>query len=438
MKLLGRRNFLEAMGLGAGAHLLGSIFNTMLPEALGATSPGRKRLIMFTNGNGFLVKYYSCVARSETDWDLSSPAYAPVAAYKKDMVVLQKFYNPIDVQLHGNSYASLCVMPAPPTAGIRRSYLWPPGGISIDRLIAKNIGAKDPFPSTALGAEEVPGRILCSSADGKGQPFPAIGSPVQAYATYFGGAQEAATPGAAERALVEQKSLLDGIRGDIARMNARLAGPEKAKLDQYLEGLRGLEQQLTELVGVRGTCDPAAYKPGSTLTRPSHSAQTYSAHVAITFAAQLCGLTRVSHISILGKEAPFNSYGFTGAHSHHGSHHDYFWDSIERIDAYCFSKVAQMLDLLSSVREGNGTMLDNSLVMYFNTCGGAHHRGSETYSAILFGKAGGALRTNRYLSYPYRAHCISDFFVSLANLMGVDIKTFGDPQHCQGPLPGVV
>ena len=97
-----------------------------------------------------------------------------------------------------------------------------------------------------------------------------------------------------------------------------------------------------------------------------------------------------------------------------------------------------MLDLLSAVKEADGkSMLFHSLVMYFNVCGGAHHRGNETYSAQLFGQAGGALKTNRYLEYDYRAHCVSDLFVSVANVMGAkDVSTFGDPKSCKGPLPG--
>ena len=96
-----------------------------------------------------------------------------------------------------------------------------------------------------------------------------------------------------------------------------------------------------------------------------------------------------------------------------------------------------MVDGLRATPEGNGTMLDNSVVMFVNTCGGAHHRGQNNHAVLLIGGAGGALKTGRYLAYPDGKYCISDAYVSLANLLDVSITTFGDPSVCKGPLPGL-
>ena len=83
-------------------------------------------------------------------------------------------------------------------------------------------------------------------------------------------------------------------------------------------------------------------------------------------------------------------------------------------------------------------MLDNSLVMFLNTCGGTHHRGYNTHPLIFFGSAGGKLKTGRYLTYPEGKHCMSDAYVSVANMMGVPITTFGAAAHCKGALPGLI
>lgn len=438
MKLIGRRNFLAAMGLGAGAPLLGSIFHAnLLPEALGQTP--RKRFIIFTNANGFVERNYTCTARSEVDFDLA-PAYDALAPYKAQMVIASKFYNPHDRALHGNQWATLSVMASPNQTGEKRG---PPGGISIDRFLAKEIGSKDPFPSTAVGLAEGT-NILCVSCDGLNQPFPAIGSPVKAYQTFFGSGMVPAggAPAVDTQALLAQdKSLLDLISGDVKRMQGRLAGPERAKLDQYLTSLQGVERQLAELGKARTGCQPPTPLP-ATLDKANLDPKIIAAHVDVTFAAQLCGLTRVSHISILGMEGPHNGYGFLGMPgenwSHHQVHHGGDQPKILKIDQFVLSNVALMVERLAKTPEGNGTMLDNSLVVYINSCGGKHHGGQDNHAVVMVGKAGGTLRTGRYMTFAQKQHCISDVFVSMANMFGVPITKFGDPMHCKGPLPGLV
>jgi hypothetical protein len=432
MKLIGRRNFLAGLGLGAGSYLLGTIFTkNLLPEALGAPGAARKRLFLITNANGFMEKSYTCTARSETDFDLN-PVFESLAPFKSQLVIASKFHNPFDRALHGNQFATLSVLPSPNQTGEKRG---PPGGISIDRLLAKQIGAKDAFPSTAQGLAEGK-NILCVSSDGLNQPFPAIGSPVKAYDTYFGGG---AAPGAApdlSKQLAQDKSLLDLIAGDVTRMQGRLAGAEKAKLDQYLASLRGVERQLAELGASRGNCQ-APPKPGADVDRASLNPKVVAAHIDVAFAAQMCGLTRISHMSILGMEGPHIAYGWLGdTRGHHNTHHAGDYVTIQKIDTFIVSCVAQVAAAMSKVPETGGTMLDNSLVAYINTCGGRHHGGQDTHAVVTVGRAGGAMKGGRYLQYPLKKHCISDLYVSWANAFDVPINTFGDPKYCMGALPG--
>src|SRR4051812_9214996 len=146
MHLIGRRNLLAGLGLGAGSHLLGSMWKTMLPEALGAAALP-KRLVLFTSCNGFLERFWTCPARSETDFDLM-PIFAPLAAYKQNLVIASKFHNPFSHANHGNQMATLTVTESPVQESQMRG---PPGGISLDRLIASKIGGNDAFDSTAVG-----------------------------------------------------------------------------------------------------------------------------------------------------------------------------------------------------------------------------------------------------------------------------------------------
>jgi hypothetical protein len=429
MHLIGRRDFVRALGLGAGAALFTPMLRGMIREAQGQPLT-RRRLIVFTHANGFIEKMYGRQAASESDFPLGG-VYTPLEPFKQQLLILSKFYNPHDRALHGNQFATLSVVPSPNQAGEKRG---PPGGISIDRLLAKEIGKEDAFSSTAVGIAEG-SKILCVSADGLNQPFPAIGSPVKAFNTYLAGAVEGSGYDPM-LALAQDRSVLDSVRTDIARLEQRLAAPERAKLEQYLTSLRATEDRLTRIAQGPTCTDPVA--PGSELDQAKLSPEVVRAHVDVTFQAQLCGMTRISHISILGMEGPHNRYGWLGdTKGHHNLHHDGDLDIVEKIDTFVLGEVAHMFQRLTEIPEGNGTMADNSLVVYINTCGGKHHGGQDKHAVVMLGSAGGALRTGRYLSYPEKQHCISDVFVSIANAMGLEISTFGDPEHCKGPLPGL-
>ena len=429
MHMIGRRNFLAGLGLGVGSPLLGSIFKSMLPEALGAPTT-KKRLILYTAANGFLEKFYSCASRSATDFDLS-PVFQPLAARKSQMVIMSKFFNPFSKALHGNQHATLTVKEStnPGVAQMRG----PPGGISIDRFLAKQIGSGDAFSSTASG------RGICVSADGPGQSFPSISSPGKAFDTYFAAATGGGTMGGGtslESNFAKNRSFLDVLRGDIGRMNAKLAGPEKAKLDQYLESLRTLEMQLQQRAmaggcakGPRPTVEPGSAKLGDVL----------AAHTDVILAAQKCGLTRISHILFEGMEGPHIVYDWLNdPKNHHDDHHAGDMATCQKIATWWMSQISRMVEGLAATPEGNGTMLDNSIVMFVNTCGGSHHRGQNNHAMLMIGGAGGKLKGGRYLTYPEGQHCMSDVYVSLANLMDVPITTFGEASQCKGPLPGLV
>jgi hypothetical protein len=219
-------------------------------------------------------------------------------------------------------------------------------------------------------------------------------------------------------------------------MNARLAAPEKAKLDQYLESLRTLETQLGQRAmasgcakGTRPTAEQGAAKLGDVM----------SAHTDVILAAQKCGLTRISHILFEGMEGPHIVYDWLNdPRNHHDDHHAGDMVMCQKIATWWMSQINRMVDGLAATPEGTGTMLDNSIVMFVNTCGGAHHRGQNTHAAVMIGGAGGALKTGRYLTFAEGKYCMSDLYVSLANLMDVPITTFGDPSVCKGPLPGLV
>jgi hypothetical protein len=181
--------------------------------------------------------------------------------------------------------------------------------------------------------------------------------------------------------------------------------------------------------GPRPTAETGTAKLGDVL----------AAHTDVILAAQKCGLTRISHILFEGMEGPHIVYDWlSDPKNHHDDHHAGDMVTCQRIATWWMSQVARMVDGLAATPEGSGTMLDNSIVMFVNTCGGSHHRGQNNHAMLMIGGAGGALKGGRYLTYPEGKYCMSDVYVSLANMLDVPITTFGDPSVCKGPLPGLI
>jgi len=98
-------------------------------------------------------------------------------------------------------------------------------------------------------------------------------------------------------------------------------------------------------------------------------------------------------------------------------------------------QLAYLLERLAAVPEGDGTMLDNTVVFAVNEISRGNTHSHVDMPFILAGGAGGRLQTGRYLKYNDVSH--TELLVSILNLVGAPVDTFGDPRFCRGPLPGL-
>lgn len=439
-----RRRFLQAgAGLGAGTMLYGSWLQRMQVEAAGGAT---KRFIFYTTGNGVGTSIFDSEVRSPTDFDLP-PVCAPLERYKSEVTVVKALACPYGDDLHGKGYYSTTMQPSGED--------FQPGGPSIDRYIAQEIGSSDAFSSIALAyLYKQASRLIayCMSADARDQPFPGEWDPVAAYQRIFatiGGSADDQL--AARRALERQQSVLDFVAQDSAAMQRQLGGYERQKLEQFEGSLRELEQQL-EMLKDSGSMSqacapfqvPGDYSQTSQAITEIHD-DLVTAYVDITINAMLCGLTRVAHISIGGGHSGHTKYRFLG--DTNGPHK--LWHSsndpgslpmLTQIFASDFERIAYMWDRLKAVPEGNGTMADNTVIVWHNTGGLGHHRGFQKngHSIVVLGSAGGALRTGQYLEIDKDDHTLSDVYVAIAQAMGVQTNVFGNPASCKGPLPGML
>lgn len=366
---LGRRDVLQALGVGASSLLLGPLMRGLVREARGEPMDVR-RIIFFVDGNGWGhqgmardSEVLATAVRSETDWDLPS-VLEPLRPFQAELTILRRFANGAGANLHGNGWGTLtCV---PPLHQPNR-----PGGVSIDRLLGARRFADDAFPSLVLGPSAASaGRSINCAADGAGRMAPAFASPVEAWSTLFGAPVQGL--GAVE-GTTRELSLIDAVCGDVERAKRRLGGAEGRKLEQLFESCRATQHQLSKKLAVLQSATralPAA--PDAMLANVSGLNRTLlRAHTDLAFHALAFGLTHVVHLSMLGFDAHnagWSDLGVPGdAHLNIGhatglgwtrAQHDAAIGTILRFKA---AELAYLWGRLKEVPEAGKTMADHTL-----------------------------------------------------------------------------
>lgn len=434
-----RRNFLRGISLGAAATLLSPALERWICEARGeegATS--RKRLVILTDGNGWGHQgmarnspILDTTVRSTTDWDLPAPL-ASWAPHKERVTICRPLYNPFDKNLHGNGWSTLCV---------QRGNGVSPGGVSLDRFVAQKTGLDDAFPSIALGVTAGRNRNPpCVSADGPRKPFPAIGNPLDAHTKIFGGSGDGAS------SIDQERSLLDAMVEDINAIRPNLAGPERVKLEQLLTSYRAMEQQLAIQKQLLSQREPPM-PPKADITGSLGEASV-SAHINIISQALAFGLTHVAHLSVMGFNDHNIGWGFLGfgGDAHENLSHvsgagftkEKATQAVAAITKFKADQLLRLYNALDQVSVADGTMADQTIILWINSGGGKHHDGANYHPAVMFGNAGGALHSGQYLDLPQNKHCVSEVFLAVANAVGAQSDVFGAPEHCPAPLPGLL
>ena len=429
---MNRRNLLKGLSLGASSILLTPALTRWVSEAHGETGALKKNLILLTDGNGWFHQQsqsrnstsLDTAVRSPTDWDLPQ-GLASWQPWKSKVTVCRPFYNPHGRNLHGNGWSTLTVTPKQEGG---------PSGISLDRMVAKAIGKEDLFDSVAMAVSVRPGKTpVCMSADGPGKSFPAFGSPLEAHSALFAGA----TP-QSQKLFEQDQGLLDLMIQDAKRVRMGLGGPERAKLDQLLDSYQDMEKRFKARKALADVPSAPDAEIKNTLQR-----QTIEAYVDLAAHALAFGLTHVVHLSMLGRDAHNPGWGFLdvpGDAHEHLSHVSNGYDrtsatqAVHKIIDFKARMMARLYQKLSELPAGNGSLADHTLIVWINSGGGKHHNGSDHHPVVMLGDAGGAIRAGQYLELPFKTHCISDAFVSIAQAMGLKDESFGDPSRCKGPM----
>src|SRR5688572_13429081 len=307
-------------------------------------------------------------------------------------------------------------------------------GISIDQVLAKEIGQETPFPSLEYATEDFTGYIggcvpgySCTYMNtiawaGEAAPLPMEINPRVAFERLFGRA------GAREdrlRRLHEDGSILDSIVEEAGALQRVVSAPDQRRLDDYLDNVREIERRIGR-VEARNSADLS-------LAAPVGIPESFEEHMAVMFdllaIAYQADLTRVFTF-MTGREASQRTYpGLSMSQTHHDtSHHGQQPDKMEqhaKINTYFTMLFASFLERLRAAPEGDGTVLDHSLIAYGTGMSDGQAHNSYPLPFALVGGAGGQLRGNRYLIAPEWTS-IANLWVGVAGMFGSPLESFGE------------
>ena len=276
------------------------------------------------------------------------------------------------------------------------------------------------------------------SAAGRGKQLPFQCNPELAYRNLFG---SIAAGGDIQRMYRRTGNVLDAMVEDIQRLRRQLPGSEQEKLDAYLEGFESLRDRRIELIAMQRTLKEHAPEVTDAYTSKA-TTQHLGAHFDMAAAALITGITNVVTIHCDELDSSYSGLGITpSVHSiGHGSSSGALsaQECRNRIRAFHLQLTGALASRLAATPEGDGSMLDNTLIVYLSDNSDKHHSsGTEWPLLMLGGLRGRAASGGRYLAYPRygrasHRHTIGNLWTTVCHLTGEPVEHFGQADLALG------
>jgi hypothetical protein len=445
---LSRRAFLAGLGGAALASPLLSRFGLpdwVLPVGTAAAQPAGGpplRLIIMWHPNGSVPEAWGA---DGTERDFSfRPILAPLEAIKQDVVVLDginalsAYHGPGDAHQRatGQCLTGTELQEGGFEGAEGRSSGWA-NAASLDQVIGRHVGKTTRFSTLEYGVFNAGANSYSRiSFSGPGAPLPPENSPRKMFERLYG--DPTISPEDRALAIAQRRSVLDAVAARYSSAKSRLGVEDQKKIDAHLTTVREIEQRLD--LG-NSSCEAPAAPDYYQLSRFENIPVVGRQQMDLLVSSMRCDLTRVATLMFMNsatdKQYPW--LGIRDAHhalSHAGSENEDARDKLIAIYRWYAEQFVYLVRALKAVPEGNGTMLDNTLVVWVSehSEGNIHDRYRLPY--VLAGGAKGQLRTGRLLKLA-RETPHNDLWVSVMNMFGLETRTFGNPQFCNGPLAGL-
>lgn len=318
------------------------------------------------------------------------------------------------------------------------------GGISVDQVLARHLGHQTVQPSMVLGCEQpitgyhetnfsmaYSSHISWQNAT---SPVPMEVYPSLAFDSLFD-----------NRGSKRNQSILDRVSEQAASLSRQVSLGDKAKLDEYLTSVREVEKRLAAVRSAKDVADQRAKERGRSapaMQRPENGLpEDIREHMRLMCDIVALGFqtdkTRIATL-LLNRDISGLFYPFLDVRAaHHSASHDDLSDAYERVSRYYVSQLAYLATRLDSMPEGEGTVLDNSCLLFLSNMWSGSKHDSTRLPLLMAGGLGGTLKTGRVLDYTDKGdedRKLCSMYLSLMNRMGVPVDRFGD---ADAPLAGL-
>jgi hypothetical protein len=417
-KHLPRRTFLRGAGTAVALPLLDAMIPALQAERLTAAAPVRRLGFVFYTLGVHVDKWRP--AGEGADYKLS-PALAPLAPHRDKFLVLSGLSSDPDRSKAGFHDRALTSF----MTGVEMVRGKVQVGISVDQVAAQVLGKETQFASLEL-ATEYNGALGGVSYKTATTPLPFEPNPRRVFERLFGEGGKIDPVAAAERQAADRSSL-DTVTARISELKARLGPSDRRKLDEYLQSIRDIERRIQVALEKKPVDLPE-------VQRPAGIPDSWPEHVKIMFDLQALALqadlTRVWTF-MMAREASsmtFPHLGISMGH-HEISHHNFEADKLEalaKINVNQSELFAYFLGKLETLKEGNSTLLDHSLILYGSDLSVPTVHSQHDLPIIVAGGAAGRVAGGRYIAYPGDTTPLTNLYLTMLDKVGVPTEKLGD------------
>ncbi|MDE3196282.1 MAG: DUF1552 domain-containing protein [Acidobacteriota bacterium] len=430
-KALNRRTFLRGMGTAAVAL---PFLDAMSP-AMAATVKQPVRMAFFYVPNGIIMDGWN--PEYEGKFQELPRALKSLEPFKDDMLQIGNLtHNTGRALLDGAGDHGRCCGSYLTGVQVKKSMVDIHNSISFDQIVANHIGRETRFPSLELGMEDARQAGDCDSGyscaytnnlawRNETQPLPPTLDPRALFERLFGSGQPM-TPEERRRQAFYRRSILDYVTDDTHKLEATLGPTDKRKLDEYLSSIREVERQIERAEKDNKQIDPHMDKPYGIPADFAEHFKMMSNMVAIAFQADQ---TRIITFLMTreGTSRPYRELGIPDGHhplTHHRNQPE-LMEKVRKINEYHVQQFAGLIEKLKNTKEGDGSLLDNSMIVYGAGLSDGNRHLHEDLPTVIVGKGGNYFRTGRRLIVR-RETPMCNLFLTMMDRMGVPTDQFGD------------
>jgi len=425
---------------GAGAALALPLLEAMVPAATAMAQTAARPKPRFVGcfvPHGMAPGYW-VPEKEGTDFDFKF-CYRPLEPFREYVTLMSGLHSRsaepppgVTGADHWVAAAFLCANKPKKTAGADVY-----AGTTIDQMIAQKIGQDTLMPSMQLAVED-PGANSSNCGEGYScvytntiswssptQPLPMELNPQVVFERMFGDGTTVDQRAARRK---RDRSILDSINSSLSRLKKDVSSSDRATLDSYSENVREIERRL-EIAMKASTVAP------TDMSVPVGVPQSFDEHIKLQFdllaLAFQADITRVGTLifarDLTGRTYPESEAPTLGFHggSHHGEDprriNDY-----AKLNQYHVKMLAHLVENLSKTKEGDGTLLDRSLVLYGTNMGNSNQHLHYDVPHVVVGKLNGKMKGNRHLAYPTKQVPTGNLLLSILDKFDIHQESIGD------------